>query len=476
MRRRHCYAARALAVLVVVVAIADSPAAAAPRDRNKGSGGGSSALRSIECAVCHAMAVEVRHELAKTANSTEIIELSRRPSSDLGRQQYQKGGRAIKYVDSEMRITDALQAACQVLKRSYRVQTVDSKRRLAQVRRIDDRPPTDDLEGVDWASGGDKIHSMCEELADERERTFINAIRDAQDLSASVCFGVGDKSKAPSKASCGNAHRGKCLPGEISLADDDTGVEPCWACERGKFQDLSGQTSCVACPSNFSTPERGSTSKQNCHAMCPQGSSGIGGVEPCQPCPLHTYQDSDGGSECAQCPNGLGTATTGASSKHDCIGICGDGRVATSEGCDDGNSQDGDGCSSSCAVEPGWKCQAKKGTKASGRRVQTCERLPASVDKALHAHTEPAAATDESSGRAQDGKGAERMEARRGGWSGRRRRPRPPPLEPATTSPHRTMGARVASLGAGAYVRVPRFDELLSTENQLAPHFVQVCV
>ena len=111
------HAARAIAVLALAMAIADSPAAAAPRERGRSSGGGSSAaLRSTNCAVCHAMAAEVLHELAKTANSTEVIELSRRPSSDLGRQQYQKGGRAIKYVDSEMRITDAMQAACQKMR------------------------------------------------------------------------------------------------------------------------------------------------------------------------------------------------------------------------------------------------------------------------------------------------------------------------------------------------------------------------
>jgi cysteine-rich repeat protein len=31
--------------------------------------------------------------------------------------------------------------------------------------------------------------------------------------------------------------------------------------------------------------------------------------------------------------------------------------ITTGEGCDDGNKKDGDGCSSGCAVEPGWNCQ-----------------------------------------------------------------------------------------------------------------------
>ena len=36
--------------------------------------------------------------------------------------------------------------------------------------------------------------------------------------------------------------------------------------------------------------------------------------------------------------------------------LCGDGAVAATEGCDDGNSIDGDGCASNCAVETGYSC------------------------------------------------------------------------------------------------------------------------
>jgi MYXO-CTERM domain-containing protein len=36
--------------------------------------------------------------------------------------------------------------------------------------------------------------------------------------------------------------------------------------------------------------------------------------------------------------------------------ICGDGFLAMSETCDDGNTMNGDGCSSTCQVEPNWQC------------------------------------------------------------------------------------------------------------------------
>lgn len=35
---------------------------------------------------------------------------------------------------------------------------------------------------------------------------------------------------------------------------------------------------------------------------------------------------------------------------------CGNGRLDTGEGCDDGNRNSSDGCSSTCQVEPGFVC------------------------------------------------------------------------------------------------------------------------
>jgi cysteine-rich repeat protein len=36
--------------------------------------------------------------------------------------------------------------------------------------------------------------------------------------------------------------------------------------------------------------------------------------------------------------------------------VCGDGFIVGAEACDDGDADDGDGCSSSCTVESGWHC------------------------------------------------------------------------------------------------------------------------
>jgi cysteine-rich repeat protein len=39
-----------------------------------------------------------------------------------------------------------------------------------------------------------------------------------------------------------------------------------------------------------------------------------------------------------------------------CIEVCGDGKNFGNEMCDDGNLDDGDGCSSTCEVEPDYQC------------------------------------------------------------------------------------------------------------------------
>lgn len=48
--------------------------------------------------------------------------------------------------------------------------------------------------------------------------------------------------------------------------------------------------------------------------------------------------------------------------------VCGDGIVDSTEECDDGNLEDGDGCSSVCTIETGWTC-----TQAASDAASSCE-------------------------------------------------------------------------------------------------------
>ncbi len=81
-----------------------------------------------------------------------------------------------------------------------------------------------------------------------------------------------------------------------------------------------------------------------------------------------TNSDSDGnGNACDNCPsvynfsqgdwnaNGIGDSCD-----------CGDGRKYSPEGCDDGGTTSGNGCSSTCSVETGWSCTGGEGA------ISTC--------------------------------------------------------------------------------------------------------
>ncbi len=74
---------------------------------------------------------------------------------------------------------------------------------------------------------------------------------------------------------------------------------------------------------------------------------GNGGLDPGEEC--------DGGLGCTDCFCDAGfTPTTPLSL--DCQLACGNGILDPGEECDDGNGDDGDGCSSGCAIQEGWKC------------------------------------------------------------------------------------------------------------------------
>jgi len=51
------------------------------------------------------------------------------------------------------------------------------------------------------------------------------------------------------------------------------------------------------------------------------------------------------------CSTGFECNSTGQ-----CVPLCGNSIINTGEGCDDGNTASGDGCSSTCVVEGGWIC------------------------------------------------------------------------------------------------------------------------
>jgi MYXO-CTERM domain-containing protein len=50
-------------------------------------------------------------------------------------------------------------------------------------------------------------------------------------------------------------------------------------------------------------------------------------------------------------------AVCGDSMESACFSVCGDGLLVGAEACDDGNTDDSDGCSAVCGIEEGWVCE-----------------------------------------------------------------------------------------------------------------------
>eukprot|EP00095_Tigriopus_kingsejongensis_P012185 maker-scaffold521_size146803-snap-gene-0.11 protein:Tk12185 transcript:maker-scaffold521_size146803-snap-gene-0.11-mRNA-1 annotation:"hypothetical protein LOTGIDRAFT_233055" len=98
---------------------------------------------------------------------------------------------------------------------------------------------------------------------------------------------------AKSRVDC----KAQCLPGTYS-AD---GLSPCSTCSFGHFQPLYAQNECLSCPEGFSTEQRGSRLAAHCLALCSLGEVSENGLQPCFPCPIGYFQPFQGQTGCIQC-------------------------------------------------------------------------------------------------------------------------------------------------------------------------------
>lgn len=79
---------------------------------------------------------------------------------------------------------------------------------------------------------------------------------------------------------------------------------------------------------------------------------GNGLLEGIESCDDHNTDDGDGCSHECQIEPGYACSGSACVVDH----TCGNGIVEDTEGCDDHNTNDGDGCSAGCQLEPGWTC------------------------------------------------------------------------------------------------------------------------
>ncbi|XP_078370477.1 uncharacterized protein LOC144654268 isoform X2 [Oculina patagonica] len=107
-----------------------------------------------------------------------------------------------------------------------------------------------------------------------------------------------------------------CPAGLSYSSENDTCIE----CPPGTYQPLQGQTECIPCGTNLTTAFNGTVEEAECIANCPAGSHSTVN-RTCYPCPVGTYQPSDGEKDCLPCGQGLTTTLTGAVNRSQCIKI-----------------------------------------------------------------------------------------------------------------------------------------------------------
>ncbi|KRX07487.1 Insulin-like growth factor binding protein, N-terminal [Pseudocohnilembus persalinus] len=153
-------------------------------------------------------------------------------------------------------------------------------------------------------------------------------------------------------------------------------------CPQGYFNDNTSKN-CQICPTGCYTCSDLSTCSEcipgyylhnnNCLLTCPSGYyDNPDPYNSCDPCdticntcdytaPLQCTSCNSGyflyNNYCVQCDDLLGFENDPTDSTN-CLEICGDGLVVSTQfECDDGNTENGDGCSSTCTIEEGYTCE-----------------------------------------------------------------------------------------------------------------------
>ena len=124
-------------------------------------------------------------------------------------------------------------------------------------------------------------------------------------------------------------------------------------CDDHNLRNYDGCSSTCFTEAGWSCPQTGGT----CTRIC-----GNGVLDAGETCDDSNIYSGDGCSSACKTEADFNCAVVGQT----CIYTppplppqCGNGKLETGETCDDGNTQGGDGCSSVCALEVGWKCPAQ---------------------------------------------------------------------------------------------------------------------
>ena len=109
-----------------------------------------------------------------------------------------------------------------------------------------------------------------------------------------------------------------CEPGKAFKADK------CVVCDVGTYKEAAGNTNCINCPANSTTPGTGSVSEAQCSLTllylisvhCEPGKAFK--VDKCVVCDVGTYKEAAGNTNCINCPANSTTPGAGSISEAQC--------------------------------------------------------------------------------------------------------------------------------------------------------------
>ncbi|CAH1240004.1 SVEP1 [Branchiostoma lanceolatum] len=123
--------------------------------------------------------------------------------------------------------------------------------------------------------------------------------------------------------------RGQIMKGNICVScpvgtsyTDVSGEATCDVCPVGSYQDEEGKTECIQCEPGFFTAGNNSKNATNCRSQCQPGTYSETGLETCMFCPKGTYQNQQGATECIPCEEDKTTGDVGTVDKDDCSRLC----------------------------------------------------------------------------------------------------------------------------------------------------------
>lgn len=137
----------------------------------------------------------------------------------------------------------------------------------------------------------------------------------------------------------------ECVPAADPTLTGVCGTRICGPATNG----TCGNVNCGACPTGLSCDAAGDLCYDQ-SACTPASDPTLFGVCGTKQCGIAT-NGTCGQASCGECNTGY-ECNTG----FQCVLSCGDGNLDVGETCDDGNTANSDGCSSTCATELGYTC------------------------------------------------------------------------------------------------------------------------